>query len=285
MKKRLLITGGSGFLGSRLTRYYRDDFEVLSLGSRDLDITDRDRVDEVIGGFRPDYIIHGAAIASTVFCEERPEDAYEINVEGALNVGRAAKKIGAKMVFLSTEQVFNGNKDRGPYSEEDTPCPDTAYGRYKLEAERRLREVIEKLWIVRFTWLFDIPREGCAMSENILWNTVKDILKNQKVSGSAYEYRGMTDATEIVENFARIFEIPYGIYHMGGVNNQSRYQVVELIFRELGRKGDDPLLVRSDKYMECPRDLRLNTDKLKNHGIRFEETEVSIRKKVAELMA
>ncbi len=147
---------------------------------------------------------------------------------------KLARQVNSKMIFLSTEQVFNGNVEAGPYTEDDTPCPDTMYGKNKLEAEGLLKEVLDELWVVRFTWLFGIPERNCGMSPNILWGTLTDIMQGKKTKVTPNEYRGLTYVHEVIDQFPMIFEIPYGIYHLGSHNNLSRYDICSLIFKEVG---------------------------------------------------
>ena len=127
-----------------------------------------------------------------------------------------------------------GNVEAGPYTEDDTPIPDTMYGKNKLEAEGLLKEVLDELWVVRFTWLFGMPERNCSMSPNILWGTLTDIMLGKKTKATPNEYRGLTYVHEVIDQFPMIFEIPYGIYHLGSHNDLSRYDICSLIFKEVG---------------------------------------------------
>ena len=129
------------------------------------------------------------------------------------------------MIFISSEQVFNGNCEAGPYTEEVTPSPDTMYGKNKLEAEGLLKKVLDELWVVRFTWLFGLPDVNCGMSPNILWGTLSDILEGKKTKVTNNEFRGLTYVHEVIDQFPLIFKIPYGIYHVGSHNSLNRYDI------------------------------------------------------------
>lgn len=282
--KKVLITGGKGFFASRLAEFYRDKFDILVLNHNDLDVVDENKVNDKWKEFRPEYVIHTAAITVTDFCNKNPEKAYSINVNGAVNVAKATKAVNGKLIFISTEQVFNGNENDGPYAEEDIAIPDTVYGQNKLEAEGLLKQIIEQLWIVRFTWMFGMPVRNCNMSGNILWETLSAIIKNEKIVVSPNEYRGMTDVYEMVENFAKIFDIPYGIYHLGSANEKSRYEIIKLIFNELGleHRFDELVVEDKEKYILKKRDIRLDTKKAKNVGIEFENTTDAIKRCIKE---
>jgi dTDP-4-dehydrorhamnose reductase len=278
--KKILITGGTGFFSSRFVEKYKMEFNILALSRIELDITDEVKVMEVITKFKPDYLIHTAAVAETEFCEKNPKLAYEINVDGAVNVAKACKKVNGKLIFISTEQIFNGNINLGPYKESDTAVPDTIYGKSKLKAENLLKEIIDELWILRFTWLFDMAKDGFKTNANIMYNTVVSLLKNEKIVVSQNEYRGMTYVNEILENIKKVFLIPYGTYHLGSENDKSRYDVVKYIMTEMGLESRiDELLVKDEiKYIDKPRDIRLNTDKAKKNGIIFSTTQDGIKK-------
>ncbi|MGH4121270.1 SDR family oxidoreductase [Clostridium sp.] len=282
--KKILLTGGNGFFCTRFTEKYKNTYEILSASSSFLDITDEKKVAETIKNFNPNYVIHAAAKANTKFCDKNPDLAYKINVTGALNVAKACKQVQAKMIFLSTEQVFNGNMESGPYTEESTPFPNTMYGRNKLEAEGLLKEVLDELWVIRFTWLFGVPERNCGMSPNILWGTLSDILQGKRIKVTTNEYRGLTYVHEVVDQFPMIFEIPYGTYHVGSHNSLSRYDICSLIFKEVGleHRINELLEADTEKYKEHTRDVRLCTDKIKSYGLKFSESTDGIKKCLSE---
>ncbi|MBU3114082.1 SDR family oxidoreductase [Clostridium lacusfryxellense] len=282
--KKILLTGGNGFFCTRFALRYKNTYEILSASSSMLDITNEENVTEIFESFKPDYVIHAAAKASTEFCDKNPELAYKINVTGALNVAKACKKSNSKMIFLSTEQVFNGNVDAGPYTEDDTPSPDTMYGKNKLEAEGLLKEVLDELWVVRFTWLLGMPERNCSMSPNILWGTLTDIMLGKKTKATPNEYRGLTYVHEVIDQFPMIFEIPYGIYHLGSHNDLSRYDICSLIFKEVGleHRMNELLEKETEKYKDHHRDVRLCTDKIKSYGLEFSDSKDGIKKCLKE---
>lgn len=282
--EKILLTGGNGFFCTRFAAKYKNTYEILSASSSMLDVTDESNVTETIKKFNPDYVIHAAAIASTEFCDKNPEIAYKINVTGAINVAKACKEVNAKMIFLSSEQVFNGNSEKGPYTEEVTPCPDTMYGKNKLEAEGILKEILDELWILRFTWLFGMPERNCGMSPNILWGTLTDILKGNKIKVTPNEYRGLTYVHEVIDQFPKIFDIPFGTYHIGSHNSLNRYDICSLILKENGLEHRIEELLEKDleKYKNHTRDIRLCTDKIKSQGLEFSESADGIKKCLKE---
>lgn len=279
--QKILITGGRGFLGSRFKKMWKHKYEILNPGSKELNITDKDKVREYIISEKPQYVIHAAGIPNQKFCIENPELAQKVNVEGAIYVAEACKEVNAKLIFISTEQVFNGNVENGPYTEYTETVPDTVYGKNKLEVESRLSEVFNDYWVLRFTWLFGLPESNCALGPNILWDTINSLIHNEKIYANAYEFRGMSDVNEICLNIEKVFSIPYGTYHFGSINNNSRYEIVKYIMQLLkldDEKINSILIEENGKYSkENIRDLRLDTSKLAEQGIVFKETKEAIK--------
>ncbi len=275
MTKKILITGAKGFFGSRFINRYQTEFDILGLGSKQLDITDNQAVKKTFAEFKPDYVIHAAAIAVTDFCNQHPDIAHKVNVQGAINVAKACKAHGSKLVFLSTEQVFNGNPEAGPYSETDTPVPDTVYGQNKLEAEHELSHILDEMWILRFTWLFGLPERHTTINPNVIWNALQALINGQIMQERRNEFRGLTYVHELIEQFPAIFTIPYGTYHTGAHNPASRYEIAEHILTELGQQARLPELLQASDAPKI-RDVRLDTTKLAGQGITFTESKQAI---------
>lgn len=282
--KRVFMTGGNGFIGRRFTDSFQNDFEILSTGSKELNVLEKDTVRNAINLFKPDYVIHAAAIALTDFCNENPEKCHAINVDGAVNVARACKAIGAKMIFISTEQVFNGNPEPGPYNEDTVPIPDTQYGKNKLEAEGLIKEILDDLWILRFTWMFGIPERNKPVVANILWDTIRMALKGEKTPVPSREFRGYTYVGELMDEFGKIFTLPFGTYHIGSQNNLDRFEVVSFILEEIGLGSRTTELIEKDeeKYALAPRDVRLDTSLIQSLGFNFSDSSDAIRKCIKE---
>lgn len=275
MTKKILITGANGFFGTRFINRYQGEFEILGLDVEQLEITDNQAVVATFADFQPDYVIHAAAIAVTDFCNKHPDVAHKVNVQGAINVAKACKEHGAKLVFISTEQVFNGNPEKGPYSELDQPVPDTVYGQNKLEAEKELASILDEMWVLRFTWLFGLPERNTTINPNVVWNTLQALINGQVMQERRNEFRGLTYVHELIEQFPKIFTIPYGTYHTGAHNPASRYEIAEHILTELGQHERlNELLEAADAPKT--RDVRLDTSKLADQGVAFTESKEAI---------
>ncbi len=282
--KRVLLTGGNGFIGTRLRETYQGKFSILSTDVQELDILEEDKVMNAFKLFKPDYVIHAAAIALTDFCNKNPEKCHAINVDGAVNIARACREYGSRMIFLSTEQVFNGNRESGPYKETDIPDPDTMYGKNKYEAEGKIREVLENLIILRFTWMFGVPDRNRPVVNNIFWDTVKSVMKGEPFKVPVNEYRGLTYVNELIDQFDRILDLAPGLYHTGAKNDNNRYDVVCHILREmgLGNRIGELIIPDREKYSDHPRDARLDTSLIQSGDIKFSETMEGISRCVRE---
>jgi len=149
---RVTIFGASGLLGKALMQEWRGD-AVSGLSSRDADIRDAKRVQEVVREARPEWIVLAAAYTDVDGCENNSDLAFAVNRDGAVNVAAAAKEVGARLVFLSSDYVFDGKKT-APYETADARNPQSVYGRTKAEAETKLLELMPECCIARTSWLF-----------------------------------------------------------------------------------------------------------------------------------
>jgi dTDP-4-dehydrorhamnose reductase len=151
-RMRITIFGATGLLGKHLVQKWNAD-EVVGLGSKDADIRDPQQAWNAVYRTRPDWIVLAAAYTDVDGCESNRELAFDVNCHGAMNVARAAKKHGARMLFLSSDYVFDGTGNT-PYDVDHQRAPRSVYGQSKAEAEIRLREIMPDACIVRTSWLF-----------------------------------------------------------------------------------------------------------------------------------
>lgn len=149
---KVMVFGASGLLGKALMREWGED-ELTGLGQRDAEIRNVPQVQAVVQKASPEWIVLAAAYTDVDGCESNRELAFAVNRDGALNVANAAKEVRAKLLFLSTDYVFDG-KNTSPYETGDQRNPQSIYGRSKAEAEVRLLEVIPSCCVLRTSWLF-----------------------------------------------------------------------------------------------------------------------------------
>jgi dTDP-4-dehydrorhamnose reductase len=149
---RITIFGATGLLGKALMSEWTGD-EVTGLASSDGDIRDEKRVFELVGQSRPDWIVLAAAYTDVDGCETNRELAFDVNCAGAVNAARAARQHNSRLLFLSTDYVFDGTKT-APYDTSDPRLPQSVYGQSKAEAELQISQVIPDCCILRTSWLF-----------------------------------------------------------------------------------------------------------------------------------
>ena len=161
---KLLITGASGQLGTDLVlSAQKSGHEVIATGHRDLDITDKSLVGRVIGEAKVDAIIHAAAWTAVDACESDPQKAMAVNRDGTANIVAAARESGARVIYISTDYVFDGTKST-PYIESDLPNPQSVYGASKLAGEQQIDLTTDQ--IVRISWV--CGEHGANMVKTIL---------------------------------------------------------------------------------------------------------------------
>ena len=161
---KLLITGASGQLGTDLVlSAQKSGHEVIATGHRDLDITDKSQVGRVVGDAKVDAIIHAAAWTAVDACESDPQKAMAVNRDGTANIVSAARESGARVIYISTDYVFDGMKST-PYIESDLPNPQSVYGASKLAGEQQLDLTTDQ--IVRISWV--CGEHGANMVKTIL---------------------------------------------------------------------------------------------------------------------
>lgn len=151
--RRIAILGSSGLLGKYLLREWAGADVIHGLTSRDVDIRDLSQVRKCIQKIEPDWIVLAAAYTDVDGCETNPELAMATNLHGAINVVQAAKELGSRLLFISTDYVFDGEKTT-PYEVDDPVNPQSVYGRSKADAERGIKELLPSACIVRTSWVF-----------------------------------------------------------------------------------------------------------------------------------
>jgi dTDP-4-dehydrorhamnose reductase len=150
---RFVVTGGFGMLGREITSAFKLLGEVIPLGRCDMDIVNEGETRRIIAESCADWVIHTAACTDVDGCEKEPEKAFLVNSVGTKNVALGCLDTGAKMVYISTDYVFDGKKG-SLYTEDDIPNPINVYGSSKLEGEYQCRSIVEDHLIIRTQWLY-----------------------------------------------------------------------------------------------------------------------------------
>jgi dTDP-4-dehydrorhamnose reductase len=150
---RALVTGAAGQLGVELLKAAPPEFEVVGLGHRECDITDRAQVDAAMATHRPELVINAAAYTDVDAAESARELARAVNATGAGNVALASERSGARIIHISTDYVFDGKSGK-PYRPDSTPNPVSEYGASKLAGEREVQRHSPSFLIIRSGWLY-----------------------------------------------------------------------------------------------------------------------------------
>jgi dTDP-4-dehydrorhamnose reductase len=227
---RILLVGCDGQVGFLLSEIFRDQAELLPVNRSELDITNEHLVNEVISSFKPQVIINAAAYTAVDNAEHDEEKAFAVNGFGPKYLAKASNSVGAVLIHISTDYVFEGDKEK-PYSESDPVNPQSVYGKSKLEGEVAIKEYCRKYIILRTSWVF--ARRG----HNFV-NTMLRLGKEKTVlSIVGDQYGGPTYAGDIANLVAVIVgkiengeNINWGLYHYSGLPHVSWYEFAEIIF-------------------------------------------------------
>ena len=230
---RILITGAGGQIGIELARRL-DESNVSALGRSALDVTSGAAMDRALDEIRPDVVIHAAAMTNPEACERDRGAAQRVNVVGAWNVARAAARAGAEMVYLSTSYVFAGDK-LGPYREYDEPGPINAYGVSKLGGERAARQALDRLYVVRSSWVYSRWNRGFVARLLELADAASDV----RYVGD--QVASPTFAGDLAAAILRLVDTQaYGVHHLVNEGATSWYGWATAVLRAAGRE-DVPL--------------------------------------------
>ena len=270
---KVLITGAQGFMGVRLAAYLKDRYEVLACSHSDLDITDQEEVLAFLRAHRPDVVVHCAAISDTGYSQQHPEISLQVNVEGTVHLATACAEIGAKLVYMSSDQVYNGTALLGGLPEDAPLSPNSVYGNHKLMAEERVGELLPSAVGLRLTWMYDRLDSPYKLNRNLLFNLDQLTRSGQTMSVATREYRGITWIWDVVRRIESAWQLPGGIYNFGSENSLNSYETF-LRAAQLMHLESPELLIQKDedRFPEHPRNLSMNIQKLRQHGINFPDT-------------
>jgi dTDP-4-dehydrorhamnose reductase len=228
--KRIWITGASGHVGSVLPGLLKKTEYEMFLTDMDVDVTDIDQVVSFVRTTRPDVVINCASMTSVTECEKNPDEAYRVNAIGVRNIALAANEINAKVIHLSTDDVF-GTAGKRSYVEFDTPNPANVYGKSKLAGEQLLSQLMNRFVIIRSSWVYGIGRDFV----NSVLAAVKD---NSSIYAAKDIYSSPTSTSELVKVMRYFVDRDeYGIYHAVCRGACSRYEFVNAILEYSGNAG------------------------------------------------
>lgn len=266
-KTRYLITGFKGQLGYDIVRELqaRGEEEYLALDIDDMDITNREQVFEIIKTYQPNVIFHCAAWTAVDKAEEMEEKVRQINVEGTKNIVDASLEVDAKVIYMSTDYVFDGTKE-GYYKEEDMASPQSVYGITKYEGEQEVRRN-PKHFITRISWVFGINGNNFIKTMLKLAQNHDEItVVNDQVGSPTYT----VDLAKLLVEMA--YTEKYGTYHVNNEGYCSWAEFAKYIF-ESNHLSTKVIPVSTEEYMKKtgpqayrPKNSKLSKEKLIESG-------------------
>jgi len=234
----VLVTGGSGQLGQSLQfvadKYPQIQFHFLSFS--ELNIADKENCIARFSELKPDYCINAAAYTAVDNAESETEKAHLINVQGAKNLAKTCQEFDATLIHISTDFVFDGNKNT-PYTEEDLTNPTSVYGQTKLGGEKEIQAIWEKHFIIRTSWLYS------QFANNFMKTMIRLGKEKDALSVVSDQIGTPTNAVDLAQAIVKIieksenlkaqaFELKslYGIYHFSNEGQCSWYDFAKEIF-------------------------------------------------------
>lgn len=224
---KILIIGSRGMLGSDLVKIFNSDnnYNITEADMNNLDITNKDQVAEFIANEKPDFVINAAAYTDVDKCEEEVDICNQVNGYALEYLAKACRDNDAKLVHISTDYVFNGNKKEG-YKEEDTIDPVNQYGKSKAIGEDMVTNNMEEYYIIRISWLFG--KSGKNFVETMLaLGQDHDELKvvNDQHGKPTYT----VDLAKAIKNLIEENQ-EYGVYHLPNEEETTWYEFAKEIF-------------------------------------------------------
>jgi dTDP-4-dehydrorhamnose reductase len=224
---RVVITGTTGQVGAELAAAFVGH-DIIAVARPAFDLLDDRSVRDAIIGAAPDLVVHPAAFTDVDGCERDPRLAYRTNALGTRYVALAAREVGARLVVVSTDYVFDGTKG-ADYVEWDEPHPLSIYGHSKLAGEREAMALHDRCYVVRTSWVYS-PR-----GRNFVKTMLRLAAERPELTVVDDEHGGPTLAADLARAIARLIEKPiYGVYHLANAGSCSRY---DLARRAIERAG------------------------------------------------
>jgi len=274
---KVLITGASGLLGRSLFdnlskteettgTYFGDKVEKLHF----LDVSDKNAVESFFEEMKPDVIIHAAALVDVDYCEENKDEAKKVNIDGTKNIVNICKKYRRKMVFISSDFVFDG--ETGPYNEESQTSPVNYYGVTKVEGEKIVKENLDDYIIIRPAILYGND-EGCK--DSFITQVLKKIIRNEKVfaDNKVIKYPTLTD--DVSKAIKKLLEInARGVYHVAGEEAITKHGWAVKIAETYGFPIEKMMPESSLTKAKRPPNVRLENSKIKRLLMNFSMVKV-----------
>jgi dTDP-4-dehydrorhamnose reductase len=263
---KVLVAGADGQLGYDVVKKLKEnDIEHYGATREDFDLTNEKETKKFISDYKPDVIVHCAAYTDVDQAEIEKELCYQVNVEGTRYIAEATKKLDAKMLYISTDYVFDGEGEE-PFKVTDQPNPINYYGETKYQGEQEVQKLLEKYFIVRTSWVFG------EHGDNFVKTMLKLGKEKDEISVVADQYGSPTYTADLAELLIEMIKTEkYGLYHATNEGYCSWYEFAKEIFKA----ADIDVKVKpvsSDEFetkAERPKNSRLSKKCLTNNNFRL----------------
>ena len=230
--KKIWITGAEGHIGTALLDLLEGvEYQLLPTDIEEVDITKIDEVTQFVHVNRPDVVINCAGLTDVQECENNVDEAYRVNAIGVRNVALAANEVNAKVIQISTDDVFD-KESRVPYNEFDNVHPRTIYGKSTEAGEKILTQLLNRFVIIRSSWIYGIGRDFVdEVLRNVGQGKTMEVPNNQ--------YAAPTSAKELAKVIRYFIDNEeYGLYHVVCPGSCSRYEFARTILEYSGKAGE-----------------------------------------------
>lgn len=260
---KVLVTGVKGQLGfDVVAELEKRNIEAIGVDIDEMDITDSESVNKVIGEAKPDAVIHCAAYTAVDAAEDNVDICRKVNRDGTQNIANVCKKLDCKMIYISTDYVFDGEGER-PWEPDDKQTPLNVYGQTKYEGELAVSETLEKFFIVRIAWVFGINGKNFIKTMLNLSKTRDAVsVVNDQFGSPTYTY----DLARLLVDM--VLTDKYGFYHATNEGIISWYDFACAIFKTAGidMKVSPVSSAEYPAKAKRPSNSRMSKEKLTQNG-------------------
>ncbi len=262
---KVLVTGANGQLGYDVVEVLKlRNIECCGTTRNDFDLCDFTRAEKFITAFHPDVIIHCAAYTAVDKAEDEKDICRAVNAVGTENIAKICKKINAKMLYISTDYVFDGTK-KGFYEVDDTPNPINVYGQTKLEGEQAVQKILDRYFIVRISWVFG------EHGNNFVKTMLRLGKERKKISVVSDQIGSPTYTEDLAQLLVDMVQTDkYGIYHATNEGECSWAEFAEVIFKVAGINVNVKHITSDEYFTKAnrPQNSRMSKYCITNNGFK-----------------
>jgi len=260
---KILVTGVNGQLGYDVVkRLEKENIDCIGTTKKDFDLSNENQTKKFIIEYNPDVVIHCAAYTKVDKAEKEKETCYRVNVLGTRYIAEACKEISAKIIYISTDYIFDG-KGNIPFKINDTPNPVNYYGKTKYEGELEVQRLLDNYYIVRISWMFG--KNG----NNFIKTMLKLAKTNKEITVVSDQIGSPTYTCDLAKLLLEMIKTDkYGIYHATNEGYCTRYELAKEIFKQANLKVNLKEIKTKDYITKAirPMNSKLDKSKLRENG-------------------